>query len=147
MSLNNRSGKYDDIINLPRYISEKRAKMSLYDRAAQFSPFAALTGYDAAVMEAARITERQVELSDDSRVELDRIQNLLESIIDTEPMVTVTYFIRDGRKTGGEYRTVRSRLTRIDNTAGCIRLSNGDAIPISTVTELVPDSFSDIFEE
>lgn len=147
MPLNNTSGKYDDIINLPHYTSEKRAKMSIYDRAAQFSPFAALTGYDAAVMEAARITERRVELSEDSRLELDRVQQMLARIIDTEPSVTVTYFLPDSRKEGGEYRTVHSRLIRIDNTAGIITLAGGDIIPISAVTKLIPDVLVDNYDE
>ena len=147
MSLNNNSGKYDDIINLPHYTSEKRAKMSIYDRAAQFSPFAALTGYDAAVLEAARLTERRIELSDDSRSELDRMMSILERIIDTEPFVTVTYFLPDSRKSGGEYRTVHSRLVRIDSTAGIITLSSGDTIPIASVTHLVPDLSVDMSYE
>ena len=113
--------------------------MSIYDRAAQFSPFAALTGYDAAVMEAARITERRVELSEDSRSELDRTMIILGKIIDTEPHVTVTYFLPDSRKTGGEYRTVHSRLIRIDNTSESITLSSGDTIPIATIAHLASD--------
>ena len=113
--------------------------MSLYDRAAQFSPFAALTGYDAAVMEAARITERRIELSEDSRLELDMVQHMLSGIIDTEPSVTVTYFLPDSRKEGGEYRTVHSRLIRIDDNAGTLILASGETIFISTVISLVPD--------
>lgn len=147
MSLKNNSGKYDDIINLPHYTSEKRVKMSLYDRAAQFSPFAALTGYDASVMEAARLTERRVELSDDSRAELDRIQHLLENIIDTKPFVIVTYFLPDERKSGGKYRTIHSRLIRIDKSAGNITFASGDIIPISTVTSLIPDVLAENFDE
>ena len=147
MSLNNNSGKYDDIINLPHYISEKRAKMSIYDRAAQFSPFAALTGYDAAVLEAARLTERRIELSEDSRSELDRSMAILERIIDTEPFVTVTYFLPDSRKSGGEYRTVRSRIIRIDNTSERITLSSGDNIPISWVISINPDAFIENYDE
>ena len=147
MALTNNSGKYDDIINLPRFTSDKHAKMSLYDRAAQFSPFAALTGYDAAVMEAARITERRTELTDDSRAELDRIQHLLEQIIDTEPSVTVTYFLPDKHKSGGKYRTVHSRLIRIDNTLQTLTLSSGEVIHIETVTRLIPDILGGTFNE
>ena len=147
MSQNNSNGKYDDIINLPHYISEKRAKMSIYDRATQFSPFAALTGYDAAVLEAARLTERRVELSEDLRSKLDRTMSMLAQILDTEPLVTVTYFLPDSRKSGGEYRTVHSRLIRIDNSAGNITLASGDAIPIASVTHLVPDFSIDMRDE
>ncbi len=121
--------------------------MSIYDRAAQFSPFAALTGYDAAVLEAARLTERRVELSEDLRSELDRTMTILEKILDTEPTVTVTYFLPDSCKTGGEYRTVRSRLVRIDSTAGNITLASGDVIPIASITHLVPDFTVDMLDE
>ena len=147
MPLNNNRGKYDDIINLPHYTSEKRAKMPLHDRAAQFSPFAALTGYDAAVIEASRLTERRVELSEDSRAELDRMQRLLANIIDTKPFITITYFLPDERKSGGKCRTVRSRLLRIDNSTGNIILSDGDIIPISTITTLIPDVLAQNFDE
>ena len=141
------TGKYDDIINLPHYTSEKRQKMSIYDRAAQFSPFAALTGFDASVMEAARITERRIELSEDARSELDRTMTILEKIIDTEPLVTVTYFLPDNRKSGGEYRTVYSRLLRIDNNADNITLASGEIIPTSIVTSLIPDAFIENYDE
>jgi hypothetical protein len=121
--------------------------MSIYDRAAQFSPFAALTGYDAAVLEAARLTERRVELSEDLRSELDRSMAILERIIDTEPFVTVTYFLPDSRKSGGEYRTVRSRIIRIDNNAKTITFVSGVSIPISTVTSLIPDVLIENLDE
>ena len=147
MPLNDNNGKYDDIINLPHYKSDKRQKMPLLDRAAQFSPFSALTGYDAAVIETARVTDQQTELSDESRAELDRIQHLLEEIIDTEPFVTVTYFLPDDRKSGGKYRTVRSQLVRIDNSACTILLKTGESIPIASVTRLLPDFFCDTIDE
>jgi len=121
--------------------------MSIYDRAAQFSPFAALTGYDAAVLEAARLTERRVELSEDLRSELDRTMSMLAQILDTEPLVTVTYFLPDKRKSGGEYRTVHSRLIRIDNSAENITLASGDNIPISRVISINPDAFIENYDE
>ena len=121
--------------------------MPICDRAAQFSPFAALTGYDAAVSEAARVTENEVELTDEARAELDRVQHLLADIIDTEPSVTVTYFIPDERKQGGRYRTVHSRLTRIDADSHTISLASGETVPMSAVTRLIPDVLVDIFEE
>ena len=147
MTSKNNAGKYDDIINLPYYKSDKRPKMPLIDRAAQFSPFSALTGYDAAVIEVARLTDQQTELSDESRAELDRIQHLLEEIIDTEPFVTVTYFLPDDRKAGGKYRTVRSQLVRIDNSSRTLLLKTGESIPITFVTKLLPDFFCDTIDE
>ena len=147
MKPSNTNNKYDDIINLPHYTSEKRQKMSIYDRAAQFSPFAALTGFDASVIEAARITERRIELSEDTRSELDRTMSILEKIIDTEPLVTVTYFLPDNRKSGGEYRTVHSRLLSIDTSAGNVTLASGDVIPINIVTSLIPDAFIENYDD
>ena len=121
--------------------------MSIYDRAAQFSPFAALTGFDASVIEAARITERRIELSEDTRSELDRTMAILEKIIDTEPLVTVTYFLPDNRKSGGEYRTVHSHLLRIDQSAGNITLASGNIISMNTVISFIPDILIENFDE
>ena len=147
MKPSNTNNKYDDIINLPHYTSGKRQKMSIYDRAAQFSPFAALTGFDASVIEAARITERRIELSEDTRSELDRTMAILEKIIDTEPLVTLTYFLPDNHKSGGEYRTVNSRLLRIDNSTGNVTLASGDIIPINVITSLIPVVFIENYDE
>lgn len=143
---NKDQGKYDDIINLPRYTSEKRAKMSIYDRAAQFSPFAALTGYDDEVIEVARITERHVELCDEKKTDIDRILYTLDAIIDSKPLVSLTYFVSDERKPGGKHYNVRAHLMSVDHTAGTIHLSSGETIAIGSITSLVPDILVDIFE-
>ena len=137
--------KYADIINLSRPVSDSRAKMPLIDRAAQFSPFAALTGYDSAVAEVARYTEQQVELSDSEREELDRTVKLLSAIIDTHPQLTVTYFIRDGRKQGGKYLRATARLVRIDDSS--LTLDTGEIIPKTSITRISTDNFVGILEE
>jgi hypothetical protein len=88
--------------------------MSMHDRAAQFSPFAALTGYDAAIEETARLTDRQTELAESSKEALDKKIRAVQDVIDTMPEVTVTFFEPDLRKAGGAYRTISGRVKKID---------------------------------
>jgi len=118
--------KYDDIIRLSRPVSEKHPRMSMTDRAAQFSPFAALTGYDAAVQETARRTDARIELDEDAKEEIDR---RLRELQPGEP-VTVTYFRPDDRKAGGAYLTVTTEFLGFDPIARCIRLTVA-TIPVS----------------
>ena len=118
--------KYDDIIRLSRPVSEKHPRMSMTDRAAQFSPFAALTGYDAAVQETARRTDARIELDEDAKEEIDR---RLRELQPGEP-VTVTYFRPDDRKVGGAYLTVTTEFLGFDPIARCIRLTVS-TIPVS----------------
>ena len=107
-------GKYDDIINLPHHVSPARPHMSMTDRAAQFSPFAALTGYDMIIKESGRLTEAVADLSEEELDILCRKQRYLMSIIDKRPEITVTYFVPDRFKDGGEYVTCSGKLRRID---------------------------------
>ena len=102
---------YDDIINLPCPTSPRHPRMPRADRAAQFAPFAALTGYDSAIDETARLTDEKIDISEDMREKLDRKQSFLTEIIDEQPEITVTYFVPDNRKAGGEYKTVTGRAT------------------------------------
>ncbi|MCD8005221.1 MAG: hypothetical protein LUE91_06155, partial [Oscillospiraceae bacterium] len=97
------SHDYSDIINLPHHVSATRPHMSMHDRAAQFSPFAALTGYDAAVKETARLTDQRAELDDDMKEKLSERINLLQENLAAAPAVEITYFIPDERKEGGAY--------------------------------------------
>lgn len=112
--MNNDERRYDDIINLPHHVSAVRPQMSMHDRAAQFSPFAALTGYDDAVEETARLTDEQSELSEDARNILDEQLRMIADRIDELPEAEVTYFLPDGLKEGGEYVTTDGRIRRID---------------------------------
>ena len=105
---------YEDIMHLSRPVSSRHLPMSMHDRAAQFSPFAALTGYDAAVEETARLTDRQTELAESSKEALDQKIRAIQDMIDTLPEVTVTFFEPDLRKTGGAYRTINGRVKKID---------------------------------
>lgn len=102
--------RYEDIIHLSRPVSETRPRMSMIDRAAQFSPFAALTGYDAAVRETARFTDRRVDLTEQEKAMLD--EKLLA--FRRGDRVTVTYFLPDDRKEGGAYLTVSGLFVRLD---------------------------------
>ena len=105
---------YADIMHLSRPVSTRHLPMSMHDRAAQFSPFAALTGYDAAIEETARLTDHQAELAESSKEILDKKIRAIQDAIDTLPEVTVTFFEPDLRKAGGTYRTITGRIKKID---------------------------------
>ena len=98
---------YDDIINLPHHVSERHPHMSVSDRAAQFAPFAALTGYGDVIKETARLTETRPELSEDEKARMDHTQGENAGIV-------VTYFVPDARKSGGAYRRAAGKLRRVD---------------------------------
>ena len=90
--------QYDDIINLPHHVSKTRPQMSMVDRAAQFSPFAALTGYDAAIKETGRLTDEKVNLSEEEKEALDRKQQILMEWLGDHPALTITFFVPDEKK-------------------------------------------------
>lgn len=130
------AGKYDDIIHLPHHVSTKHARMSRLDRAAQFSPFAALTGFDATIAETGRLTDSAIQL-DESRKEVlnQRLQYIL-SVISQQPGVRITYFREDERKAGGAYVTVSGRVKKVDAYDHAIVLTDGSVIPMETVRDL-----------
>ena len=130
------SGQYDDIIRLPHPDSPKHPRMSLYDRAAQFSPFAALTGYAGVIRETARLTDRKIELDETMLTALNERYRLLLSVLDTEPEVEITYFVPDERKSGGAYRTVSGVVKKADEFARRLTLTDGTVIPMEDVLML-----------
>ena len=130
------SGKYDDIIHMERPVSRHHVPMPLENRAAQFAPFAALTGYDDAVDEAARITGSRIELSEEMKGELDMKLSEIATHIAEHPEVSVTYFVPDLLKDGGEYVTVTGAVRKINLTERQIVLENIGAISIDDVLEL-----------
>lgn len=132
---------YDDIINLPHHVSSTRPQMSMIDRAAQFSPFAALTGYDAAIKETGRLTDEKIELDEDTKAALDMKQAYLLEIIDDQPEITVTYFLPDTKKSGGAYVTVTGNLKRFDDYERLLTLTNGKKIPMDDITDIECDRF------
>lgn len=128
--------KYDDIINLPHHTSPGRPRMSVLDRAAQFSPFAALTGYDTAVTETARLTDRRMELDEYEKAVLDERLQLLQKHLSEQPEVTITYFQPDERKAGGAYLSVAGSIKKIDNYARSVIMTDGVKIPIEEIVGL-----------
>lgn len=135
--------KYSDIIKLPHPDPRTRPRMSLSDRAAQFAPFAALTGYDDAITEAGRLTSSKIELDEGELVRLDRALAYLTEHRSERPPVTVTYFVPDGKKSGGAYITREGEFKTVDRDKRLIILTDGNAIPISDVltleSEILPD--------
>ena len=125
--------RYDDIIRLSHPTSAKHPRMAISDRAAIFSPFAALTGHGAAIAETARLTQRKMELDEDARAELDRRQAVLLEHIAQQPEVTVTWFRPDARKDGGAYVTTTGRLKRVDEVRRVLVLTDGTTIQLNQV--------------
>ena len=130
------SGKYDDIIDLPHPTSKKHPRMSRQNRAAQFSPFAALTGYDAAIRETARITEDRRELSEDAAVELNYKISLLQQEQAGVKKIKVIYFRQDTTKDGGAYREEDGDFKRIKSSEGILELTNGIQIPLKDIFKI-----------
>ena len=130
------SGPYDDIINLPHPTSQRHPRMPIRDRAAIFSPFAALSGHGAAIAETARLTERRIELDEDTRAELDRKQAVLLEHMDEQPDVTITWFQPDERKDGGAYLTATGRLKKLRELERLLVLADGTEIPLEDVVAL-----------
>ena len=128
--------RYDDILDLPRPSSPNRRCMTTVERGAQFSPFAALTGYGAAVDEAARLTEGQTELTEDARARLNDKLCLLDAHLEESPVVEVTYFQPDSKKQGGAYVRVTGQVCAIDSYEGVLCLFGGRKIPLEQIREL-----------
>ena len=133
--------KYDDILHLPHPTSQKHPRMLISDRAAIFSPFAALSGHGAAIAETARLTEQRIELDEDTRAELDRRQAILLGHIDEQPEVTITWFQPDERKDGGAYLTATGRLKKFRELERILLLTDGTEIPLQNVVALESDIF------
>lgn len=135
-------GEYDDLIYLPHPVSRKHPPMSAMDRAAQFSPFSALTGYEAVLREAGRLTDSRAELSEYSRDILDQKQKILLDAASAHPEITVTYFIPDRRKQGGAYGTLKGNLKRIDLARRMIILLDGTEVSLDDVADIQCELFA-----
>lgn len=125
--------KYDDIIHLPHHVSSTRPRMSAVDRAAQFSPFAALTGYDAAVKESERLTDEKRELTDDEKSAINEKLQIIAENIEGVPTVTLTYFVPDKRKSGGEYVSKTGELREIDSYARTLVFTDKTVVKIDAL--------------
>ena len=138
MSSLHHTDKYDDIINLPHPVSKTHPPMDIMDRAAQFSPFAALTGYEAAAEEAGRLTQPKIELDESEKALLDIRLHDLEAQLFLHPMAVITCFIPDARKEGGAYCTLTGKITKIDHTRKSLTLETGESIPIENIYDIQP---------
>ena len=132
----NNNEKYDDIINLPHYVSKKHPQMSLEARSAQFAPFAALTGYDEEVKETGRFTNKRKDIDEELKAILDNKLQLLLKQIELKPKVSITYFLPDNKKDGGKYITVTDNIIKIDEYMQLIICDNGTKIPISEIIDI-----------
>ena len=135
------NGKYDDILHLSHPTSAKPPRMPISERAAIFSPFAALTGHAGAIAETARLTERKMELDEDAKAELDRRQAVLLEHIAEQPEITVTWFCPDEKKSGGAHVVTTGRLKKVDNAAGTLRLADGLTISLDEIVDLQCELF------
>ena len=129
--------RYDDIINLPHHVSPTRQRMSMHDRAAQFAPFAALVGYNAAVAETARLTESRPELDEQEQQAINECLAYIADHIHEQPEVRVKYFISDEHKSGGAIIEVFDKVKKISATDGTIVMADGCVIPITDVMDIV----------
>lgn len=127
------SGRYDDIIDLPHPVSQRHPQMPLADRAAQFSPFAALTGLDAALQETARLTDQRITLDEYEQAELDKTLQALREAAPQHPAVEITYFQPDARKAGGQYVTSVGHVKRIAEYKQQLILTEGTSIPLAEI--------------
>lgn len=126
------SGKYDGIMGLPHHVSAKHRHMSMTERAAQFSPFAALNGYEDAVSETARLTDGRLDLDEYERDAIDRkLREIMES--DEDLPVTLTYFRPDAKKSGGAYLTLSGKVSDIDEVGRVVIMESGARIPVTDI--------------
>ena len=124
---------YEDIINMPRPVSQKHAPMTLYSRAAQFAPFSALTGLDGEMEETARLTERRVELDENQKEMVNRNICYVKDNIDQCIEADITYFLQDDKKDGGKYVTEKVVPIKIREFEKEIVLSDGRVVKIDDV--------------
>ena len=128
---------YDDIIHLSRPVSKKHPPMPMSKRAAQFLPFAALTGFEGEIAEAARLTEAAPKLGEDALAALDEQLALLRQRLPDQPEITLTRFIPDEKKAGGSYETVTGRVRRLDEAGRALILTDGVRIDLDSIVELL----------
>lgn len=141
--------KYDNIIDLPHHVSKKHPQLGRDSYAAQFSPFAALTGYEDIVSETARATDEKTELDDDAKLRLSNKLKILLDHLDENPVISVTYFLPDKRKSGGRYVTADGIIKKYDDYEKIIYMTNGTVIRLDDlyeisaqiITEYLPEEF------
>lgn len=128
--------KYKDIINLPHHVSKNHPRMSLNNRSAQFAPFSALTGYSEKIKETARITDKKIELDEGLKTVINNRLQIIKENIKSMPQVTITYFIKDQRKSGGSYKTIITNIKKIDEVNKIFILTNNEKIQIDDIINI-----------
>ncbi len=143
------SGKYDDILYLPHHVSPTRQRMTMAERAAQFSPFAALVGYGEAIRETGRAVGQQMELSEEEKAVLDQKQQIILAALEQgeEPEVTVTYFQPDRKKDGGEYVSYTGSIKKYKEIENTLVFGGGKEIPLSGIVDLTGTVFQGHFDD
>lgn len=134
--------KYGDIINLPHYKSKKRPPMIMIDRAAQFAPFAALTGHADAIKEEGRYVEKYENICDEKKIELDKKLQILSRVIREQPEICITYFSFDDKKDGGVYKTIRAVVKKIKLYERQIVTTCGEVLPIDLISDITGEIFN-----
>lgn len=132
---------YEDIVNLPRHISKVHPQATMADRAARFSPFAAISGYEDMVKEAARVTEERIDITDATKELLNEKLNMIIEFLDEEPEVTITYFEPDKKKDGGAYISITGTVKRIDEYERIVLMSDDKKIRIDEIYAIESDLF------
>lgn len=140
----NDAHKYDDIIHLPHHVSVRHPQMPLMDRAAQFSPFAALTGYDAAIKETERLTEEWEELDESRKAMLDERLQIIRENFSGKPEIIFTYFQPDEKKSGGAYLTVTGKVKKINEYEHRIIMEDGTVLPIENLFSIEGELFREL---
>ena len=138
-------GPYDDIIEMPHHVSATHPHMPMSDRAAQFSPFAALVGYDDAILETTRLTDEKTVLSEESKEELNQKLRIISEHLNDDPEVSITYFLPDTKKAGGAYVTATGYVNKIDPMEHCVYVREGPVIPIDNIYEIKGELFDTIY--
>lgn len=133
--------RYDDIIDLPRPISKKHPQMDILNRAAQFSSFAALAGYDDAIEETARLTDKRIDLDEVAKNILDEKLRIIEEQLRNQPKITITYFQPDEKKDGGAYVSISGIVKKIDYYKRAVLMEDGKRIEIDEINNIRGDLF------
>ncbi len=130
------NGEYDDIINMNKPVSSRRAKMPVSDRAAQFAPFASLTGFDSQISETARITDKKPELSENDLHILDEAIRIILENISSRPQIEVVYFVKDSKKSGGSLERYIGNIRRIDTISREFIFEDCKIIPVDDIINI-----------
>lgn len=134
-----KTDQYEDIMHLPHHVSDHHPQMPETDRAAQFAPFAALTGYEDAIRETARLTDQEILLDEEVKAQLDRKLEFLGRHLSEQPEITITYFYPDSKKEGGAYRKVQGKIRRIDPVRKALIMIDGTEIMMEHICDLYGD--------